>query len=620
MKEVNEISEKNVNIMIIIVKISIIFFCEITIYNDLSNYWSFLIQEDVIFNLYAMIILICNTMLIYIIWFILSKKNELNKKTYNLFQWIELSFFIAFLCFAMYISNSYESEVKYIFLLLIITSVIQYGLRYGMVTTLISSFIILGFDFLYAPIINGINNNFEGDLIITGIYVFVTWVLGYYVDFEKEYKLRTTEQINILSNELEQSVKTRSDIEEALLKNNICFEMLFENAQNAILVHKDGKIFYANERAAKLLGYDSAEKLNEIFMYEHYPAEDKEKIENKYTDICNRNLSKLIEDEDIIDHSGNAISVRNTSSFFIYDGKPAVLTFLLDISSEKQIQNLMKDIETSEKLLTETREYNALITEFLTNISHELKTPINVIYVALETMNIYFDDYSEENKSKCKYYVKMMKQNCFRLMRLINNLLDVTKLDSGFLALNKVNDNIVSVVEDITLSVADYIKSKDIELIFDTDVEEKIMAFDHDKIERIILNLLSNAFKYSPTGGKILVNFQDKGSRISISVKDEGDGVPEDKLDFIFERFGQVNKSLSRPNEGSGIGLYIVKSFVEMHGGNINVSSKEGIGSEFIIELPVEVIDIESHMKNTLFETNVERINIEFSDIYSILN
>lgn len=620
MKEVNEMSEKNVNIMIIIVKISIIFFCEITIYNDLSNYWPFLIQEDVMFNLYAMVILICNTVLIYIFWIFMHKKMIYKNQKYNIFSWIEISFFVAFLCFAMYLSNSYESEVKYIFLLLIITSVIQYGLRYGMVTTLVSSFIILGFDFLYAPIINGINNNFEGDLIITGIYVFVTWVLGYYVDFEKEYKLRTTERINILSNELEQSVKTRRGIEQALLKNSICFEMLFENAQNAILVHKDGRIFYANERAAKLLGYDGAEKLNEIFMYEHYPAEDKEKIENKYKDICNNNLSNLIEDEDIIDYSGNAISVRNNSSFFIYEGKPAVLTFLLDISSEKQIENLMKDIETSEKLLNETREYNALITEFLTNISHELKTPINVIYVALQTMNIYFHDYSEENISKCKYYVKMMKQNCFRLMRLINNLLDVTKLDSGFLTLNKVNDNIVRVVEDITLSVADYIKSKDIELIFDTDVEEKIMAFDHDKIERIILNLLSNAFKYSPAGGKILVNFQDKGSKISISVKDEGDGVPEDKLDFIFERFGQVNKSLSRPNEGSGIGLYIVKSFVEMHGGKINLSSKEGVGSEFTIELPVEVMDIENHMKNTLFETNVERINIEFSDIYSILN
>ncbi|KOA19997.1 sensor histidine kinase TmoS [Clostridium homopropionicum DSM 5847] len=620
MKGTSEVSEKNIGIMILIVKIAMIFFAEITIYKNLPNYWSLFGGSNGAFNLQAMILLICNTILIYIFWIVMRKKMIYKNQKYDAFSWIEISFFVAFLSFSMYLSNSYESEVKYIFLLLIITSVIQYGLRYGMVTTLISSFIILGFDFLYAPIINGINNNFEGDLIITGIYVFITWILGYYVDFEKEYKLRTTEQINILSNELEESHKSRHDIEEALLKNNICFEMLFENAQNAILVHKDGQIFYANERAAKLLGYENAEKLNEIFMYEHYPTEDKEKIKNKYIDICNNNLSNVIEDEDIIDYLGNAISVRNTSSFFIYEGKPAVLTFLLDISSEKQIQNLMKDIETNEKLLNETREYNALITEFLTNISHELKTPINVIYVALQTMHIYFDDYSEKSINKCKSYVNMMKQNCFRLIRLVNNLLDVTKLDSGFLTLNKVNDNIVRVVEDITLSVAAYIESKDIELIFDTDVEEKVMAFDHDKIERIILNLLSNAFKYSPSGGKILVSFQDKGSTIAISIKDEGDGVPEDKLDFIFERFGQVNKSLSRPNEGSGIGLYIVKSFVEMHGGKISVSSKEGVGSEFTIELPVEVINIEDHMKNTIFETNVERINIEFSDIYSILN
>ena len=329
MKKVSEVSERNVDIMILIVKISIIFFAEITIYKNLPNYFDLFGEMDGAFNIYALILLICNTMLMYVFWSIIYKKLTYKNKKYHIYSYIEISFFIAFLCFAMYISNSYESEVKYIFLLLIITSVIQYGLRYGMVTTLISSFIILGFDFLYAPITNGINNNFEGDLIITGIYVFITWVLGYYVDFEKEYKLRTTEQINILSNELEQSVKTRSDIEEALLKNSICFEMLFENAQNAIFVHKDGKIFYANERAAKLLGYDSAEKLNEIFMYEHYPAEDKEKIENKYTDICNRNLSKLIEDEDIIDHSGNAISVRNTSLFLFMMVSQLCLHFYL---------------------------------------------------------------------------------------------------------------------------------------------------------------------------------------------------------------------------------------------------------------------------------------------------
>jgi signal transduction histidine kinase len=205
-----------------------------------------------------------------------------------------------------------------------------------------------------------------------------------------------------------------------------------------------------------------------------------------------------------------------------------------------------------------------------------------------------------------------------RMIRLINNLLDITKLDSGFIKLNKKNGNIVIAVEDIVQSVASYVKSKGIELIFDTDIEEKIMGFDYDMIERIVLNLISNAFKYSHSNGKIYINLIDKGSSIVIKVKDEGVGIPKNKLDVIFERFGQANCSLSRQCEGTGIGLYLVKSFVEIHGGKISAISNEGKGSEFSIVLPVGLVKNQDYVDKVLFETNLERIEIEFSDIYSI--
>jgi signal transduction histidine kinase len=176
----------------------------------------------------------------------------------------------------------------------------------------------------------------------------------------------------------------------------------------------------------------------------------------------------------------------------------------------------------------------------------------------------------------------------------------------------------VSVVEDITQSVASYIKSKDIQLIFDTNVEEKIMAFDPNKLERIMLNLLSNAFKYTNSRGHIYVNVEDRGKTVLITVEDDGKGIPEDKLNLIFERFGQANRSLSRDCEGSGIGLYLVKSLVELHGGKISVKSKEGKGSKFLIELPVELVKEDNMKSSELFKTNVEKINIEFSDIYSL--
>ena len=213
-----------------------------------------------------------------------------------------------------------------------------------------------------------------------------------------------------------------------------------------------------------------------------------------------------------------------------------------------------------------------------------------------------------------------MKQNCYRLLRLISNLIDITKIDAGYFDINEINNDIINLIENITMSVADYIENKGLQLIFDTDVEEKIIACDPEKIERIILNLLSNAVKFTSSRGNIMVTIEDGIENICIRVKDTGKGIPAEKLNSIFERFVQVDKSLARDHEGSGIGLSIVKCLVELHGGTISVRSKEGYGTEFIIYIPCKLVD-ESHDDNVdddaLGKSYIEKINIEFSDIYN---
>jgi signal transduction histidine kinase len=318
--------------------------------------------------------------------------------------------------------------------------------------------------------------------------------------------------------------------------------------------------------------------------------------------------------------NGRIIDLEATSDLLVYQGKPSNISILKDISSRKQISKLKNDIRDNERALNETKEYNKMLTEFFSNISHELKTPLNVILGATQILNLPHDfklPYPfEENMNK---YHKVIRQNCYRLLRLVNNLIDLSKFDSGFLKLNLCNKNIVSVVEEITLSVADYVENRGLSIIFDTDVEEKIIAVDADKIERIILNLLSNSIKFTDEGGSILVDMSDKGDWISISVKDSGIGIPQNKLNVIFERFGQVDKTLTRNKEGSGIGLSLVKTLVELHGGTIKISSIEGEGSEVNIELPVKVINDEviSADRSVISRSNVEKINVEFSDIYS---
>ena len=460
---------------------------------------------------------------------------------------------------------------------------------------------------MYAPLENGVNVYFQKDLIMCGVFIFVAWILGYYVDIEAENNKKKDETLNILSNE-------KKEMESLLLNNKICYDMLFENSLNSIIVHRNGEVIYANASATKLLGLKGEN------FYNHYFSEVNQDIEKKYANISDNKLVKITSEESILNCDGEFIPVINTSSFFTYKGKPSVLTFLRDITSEKKVESLQKDIEKNLKLLNESREFNNLIMNFFTNMSHELKTPVNVIYSAVQTVNIYFGNYSLENIEKCKSYFRTMKQNCLRLIRIINNFLDVTKLnsDSGFIKIKKRNGNIVNIIEEITQSVASYVNDKDITLIFDTNVEEKIMGFDHDMMERIMLNLISNALKYSHSNGSIYVDFIDKETTVIIKVKDEGDGIPEDKLNFIFERFGQVDNTLSRKCEGTGVGLYLVKSFVEMHGGKISVVSVEGQGSEFIIELPVELVKNEEEKDKILFKTNIEKIQIEFSDIYSL--
>lgn len=272
---------------------------------------------------------------------------------------------------------------------------------------------------------------------------------------------------------------------------------------------------------------------------------------------------------------------------------------------------------TESKLLNEAKEYDKLKTEFFANISHELRTPLSVMFAAIQLLELYGkSDDSDQLRGIIDKTAFGVKQNINRLTRLVNNIIDVTKADTGFLQLQLRDYNIVNVIEEITLSVVDFIENKGISIQFDTDIEEKIIACDIDKIERIILNLLSNSVKFTKAGGSILVKILDGEKFITISVKDTGIGIPKDKQDIIFERFRQVDKSISRNNEGSGIGLSLVKSLVELHDGTIRVESTYGCGSEFIIELPIRVIG-DNIIDPERESINTEKTKMEFSDIYS---
>ena len=293
-----------------------------------------------------------------------------------------------------------------------------------------------------------------------------------------------------------------------------------------------------------------------------------------------------------------------------------IVLSLVDITARKEAE---EDQRKSKELLNEAIAIDELKNDFFSNLSHELRTPLNVIMSSLQLLDSQKNIDTNTITDEYGKYCRIMKQNCYRQLRLVNNMIDSTKIDSGFFEINLHNHNIVSIVEEITLSVSDYIKNKGIKLVFDTDVEEKITAIDMDVIERIVLNLLSNAIKFTNDGGIISVNIYDKGETILISVKDNGIGIPIDKHKFIFERFRQVDKSLTRNHEGSGIGLSLVKSLLEMHDGKISFKSEPNKGTEFFIEIPIRLVpdDVTIEKDDILKQNNVEKIHIEFADIYN---
>lgn len=147
-----------------------------------------------------------------------------------------------------------------------------------------------------------------------------------------------------------------------------------------------------------------------------------------------------------------------------------------------------------------------------------------------------------------------------------------------------------------------------------------MLSCDPYNIERVMLNLLSNAIKYTPDNGSIQVNITSDSQEVIICVKDTGAGIPQDKLDIIFERFGQANDTLNRRCEGSGIGLSLVKAIVEMHGGKIKVYSDIGKGTEFVFTIPIKLLDEDDDivLNYSNKDSHIEKCQIEFSDIYNL--
>lgn len=227
-------------------------------------------------------------------------------------------------------------------------------------------------------------------------------------------------------------------------------------------------------------------------------------------------------------------------------------------------------------------EINQVKLRFFTNVSHDFRTPLSLILSPVESL------LEEETDPVKAGNLQIIRQNAQRLLRLVNQVLDFRKVEMQRMKLNIESADIVGLLRNISLTFSELAEKKGITFIFESGLDELVMDFDPDKIEKIFFNLISNALKFTEKDGSVIVNVRRKDTGdLEIMVADTGICIPKEDLPYIFERFYQVEKHSGLSTKGSGIGLTIVKEFVDMHGGKIQVMSKAGVGTTFFVTLPI---------------------------------
>ncbi|MDM0448114.1 ATP-binding protein [Clostridium perfringens] len=370
-------------------------------------------------------------------------------------------------------------------------------------------------------------------------------------------------KLKILNKKMEESNNEFKEFKEKLKDNETYFKNFINNAPMSIVIlnNHNHRIFSINKQF-----------LNEL------------NLKNN-RQVINRNLFKIInienKDEFLITKKGEASYSSDKIDVFwqlniLLQTKDYLIISMKNITEFKFSEKIKFDLgkrKLSEKIKN----------DFLSSISHDLKTPINVIYSSVQVQEKFYVD---ENINKIGHYNQVNKENCITLMRLANNLIDSSKIDYDYLKPNFKVYNIVTLVEDSILNLAEYIKEKKLTYIFDTDEEELYVKCDQEFIQRIILNLISNSIKYTKRGG-IRVQIKSNRNKVIIDFTDTGEGMDKDFIEKAFLRYSKGNKKGIK-NKSTGIGLYIVKSLVELQNGTIYINSIKDAGTNVRLEFSRE--------------------------------
>lgn len=418
-----------------------------------------------------------------------------------------------------------------------------------------------------------------------------------YHDIKMDLEKAQKKQVD-LNRRLSERNKLLTECKSQIEKSEKKYGKLINTIKDGIIIFYFDRLSYINKGAIEILEYNEDAYVTG------------RRIEYVLKDLMPRRRFRF-------DNNGNVLLddyikieniIKNDKEYEIYLLKMDKYNRLLYVKDNTEINSNRKIRKEYEEYLKE----ESLKNEFYSNISHELRTPINLIYSALQLNEINLE---EESIEPLMARNKIIRQNCLRLIRTINNFIDTNRISEGFLKPNMKVWNIVSVIENISMECTSYFEKIDGTITFDSIEEEICVECDKDMMERIMLNLLSNSIKYGKRGGKVYIYIEEEGEIVLIHVSNNGYVIDKNMQPYIYDKFTKINKSLNREREGSGLGLFLVKALLELQGGVIELKSNCKVGSEFIIKLPKSYEEENVEYKYEMVAIK-EKVDMEFSDIY----
>ena len=351
--------------------------------------------------------------------------------------------------------------------------------------------------------------------------------------------------------------------ERSLQQSEHKYQTIIETATDAYFLHDlHGSFIDVNEEACRSLGYSRDELLSMTVSDVMTPSKQS---------ASKNMLDELIKHKNVREEG---IHTRKDGSSF-----PVELSVgLIEFNNEKLFSVSARDI-------TERQRIDNMKNEFISTVSHELRTPLTSIRGSLGLMN---GGAVGELPEQAKEMLQLACNNTERLLLLINDILDIQKIESGEINCTKSNVEVMSCIDNILLDNAIYAEQYDVKLEVTDRIDDAIVFADQDRLTQILTNLLSNAIKFSNKGGIVEVGLTKDNTDYVISITDYGRGIPEEFYDKLFEKFTQSDSSDTREKGGTGLGLSITKLLVEMHNGKIEFKSKLGSGTTFYVYLPVQ--------------------------------